>query len=72
MEVLTLSPTEAARRLGIGVTLTYRLLRAGRLPAVKVGKRPNYRIPVSALEEVLRNPERLSLTVETGTGAGRQ
>ena len=59
--VLTVSPHEAAARLGIGRGTVYRLLKAGRLPAVKVGKRPHFRIPVRALDEVLRNPERLSI-----------
>ncbi len=59
--VLTLSPHEAAARLGLGCGTVYRLLKAGRLPAVKVGKRPHYRIPVKVLEEVLADPERLSI-----------
>jgi len=64
METLTLSPREAAARLGLGRTLVYRLLRAGRLPAVKVGSRPHYRVPVKALEEALANPERLTVDVK--------
>lgn len=59
--MLTVSPPEAARRLGIGVTTTYRLLRLGRLRAVRVGTRPNFRIPMRAIEEALANPEQLSL-----------
>jgi excisionase family DNA binding protein len=61
---LTLSPHEAAARLGLGRGTVYRLLKAGRLPAVRVGKRPHYRIPVRALEEVLADPERLTLGTE--------
>ena len=60
-ETLTLSPKEAAQRLGIGLTSTYRLLRAGRLRAVRVGTRPNFRVPLRAIEEALAEPERLSL-----------
>ena len=57
---LTCSATEAAQRLGLGVALVRRLLRAGRIPSVRVGRRPNYRVPVALLEEILRNPEGLS------------
>jgi len=63
-ETLTISPKEAAQRLGIGLTSTYRLLRAGRLRAVRVGRRPNFRVPVKALEEALAEPERLSIGAE--------
>jgi len=59
--VLTVGPHEAAARLGLGRGTVYRLLKAGKLPAIKVGKRPHYRIPVKALEEVLADPERLSI-----------
>jgi len=58
---LTVSPHEAAERLGIGRGTVYRLVKAGRLPAVRVGKRPHFRIPVAALERALAEPERLSL-----------
>lgn len=64
--VLTVTPYEAAARLGLGRGTVYRLLKAGRLPAVKVGRRPHYRIPVRAIEEVLAEPERLSLGAEKG------
>jgi excisionase family DNA binding protein len=60
-EALTVSPKEAARRLGIGLTSTYRLLRQGRLRAVRVGTRPNFRVPLRAIEEALAEPERLSI-----------
>jgi excisionase family DNA binding protein len=59
-EVLTLNPKEAARRLGIGVNTCYRLIRLGRIPAVKVGGRPNYRVPAKALDELLADPSRLN------------
>lgn len=52
-EVLTVSPKEAAHALGIGQAAIYRLLRMGTLPSVKVGRRPNYRVPVRVLEDVL-------------------
>jgi len=63
-DTLTVSPHEAAARLGLGRGTIYRLLRAGRLPAVKVGRRPHYRIPVAALERVLAEPDRLSIGPE--------
>ena len=60
-ETLTISAKEAAQRLGIGLTTTYRLLQSGRLRAVRVGTRPNFRIPVRAIEQALAEPERLSI-----------
>ena len=36
---LTYSVDEAARALGIGRSLTWRLIRSGRLPTVKIGRR---------------------------------
>lgn len=60
-EVLTISAREAAARLGIGLTTTYRLLKTGALRSIRVGRRPNYRVPIKVLEEVLDAPERLSL-----------
>ena len=63
-EALTISPKEAARKLGIGLTTTYKLLRQGRLRAVRIGVRPNFRIPLRQIEEALAEPERLSLGSE--------
>lgn len=37
-EKLLLSVVEAARRLGIGRTLMYELLRSGQIPSVRVGR----------------------------------
>jgi len=56
--------SEAARRLGIGITTTYKLLRQGRLRAVRVGTRPNFPIPLAAIEEALADPK----TVEKEVG----
>jgi len=64
IEALTCSPWEAAARLGLGRATVYRLLKAGRLPAVRVGRKPCFRIPVKALEEALEDPGRLSLSAE--------
>jgi len=58
-QALTVTPQEAAARLGMGRASIYRLLREGRLPAVKLGR--VYRVPVRVLEEVLERPESLSL-----------
>jgi len=65
-DVMTVTPMEAARRLGLGRQLVYRLLKVGRLPAVRVGTRPHYRIPLWALEQALAEPERLNLGGEQG------
>ena len=56
-QTLTISPPEAAEILGIGLTTTYRLLRRGLIPAIRIGSRPNYRIPRRALEHWLDNLE---------------
>ena len=47
MEKLMLKPREAAEAVGIGRTLLYRLVKAGRIPSCRVGK--SIRIPVAAL-----------------------
>ena len=41
---------EAAKTLTIGRFSTYRLVRSGELESVKIGLRPYYRIPESAIE----------------------
>jgi excisionase family DNA binding protein len=46
-ERATLSPRESVRITGFGVSQTYDLLRKGRLPAIKVGKK--FFIPRAAL-----------------------
>jgi excisionase family DNA binding protein len=61
-DVLTVSAREASQRLGIGLTTTYRLLKTGALRSIRVGRRPNFRVPIKVLEEVLDAPERLSLS----------
>jgi len=58
-EVLMVTPREAAAKLGLGRASVYRLLREGRLPAVRLGR--VYRVPVRVLEEILARPESLSL-----------
>jgi excisionase family DNA binding protein len=39
IEPQTLSPAQAAKRLGLGKTLTMKLIRDGRLPAKRLGNR---------------------------------
>lgn len=46
---LTITVDEAARRIGIGRNATYDLIRAGRLPHLRVGR--VIRVPVRSLEE---------------------
>ena len=53
----TISCAESGRRLGIGRMTAYRLARTGTIPALRLGKQ--IRIPVAALEEMLRNPRPL-------------
>lgn len=48
---IVLSPVEAMEALGVGKNTIYRLLNTGKLPAVKIGRM--WRIPVSALDEIL-------------------
>jgi excisionase family DNA binding protein len=50
-QVDTLSVVEAGRRLGIGRSLAYRLVRLGRLPALHLGRK--LRVPVAGLEAML-------------------
>ena len=64
MRSLTVSPYQAAARLGFGRQSVYRLLREGKLRATKLGR--NWRIPVAALEQALADPERLNLGGEEG------
>ena len=50
-ERLLITVEEAARRLGIGRSLAWRLVRSGELPSVRLGRL--VRIPERALEEWL-------------------
>lgn len=55
----TISCPEAGRRLGVGRMTAYRLARAGVIPALRLGKK--LRVPVVALEEMLRHPKPLAV-----------
>lgn len=66
VRVQTYSVSEAARVLGIGEESIYQAIREGRLPALKVGRKPKLRIPRVAIEELLRDPSRW----ETGAAKG--
>jgi excisionase family DNA binding protein len=46
-EALLLKPEDAARRLGVGRSKTYELLRSGELPSVRIGR--SVRIPLAHL-----------------------
>ena len=50
-EALTVSVPEAARMLGIGRTLGFRLVREGRIPALRLGKK--LRVPLLAVKRML-------------------
>ena len=60
-KLLTLSVEEAGRALGIGRPLAYRLVREGRLPVMRLGRR--LRVSKPALDEMLKRvrPEREEL-----------
>jgi len=49
LNVICLTPTETCRRIGIGRTKMYELLKAGKIPHLRVGRR--ILIPVRELEE---------------------
>ncbi len=46
-----LTPYEVAYELALSLTTVYNLLRAGKLPGVKIGR--SWRIPRDALERVI-------------------
>ena len=50
---LTLTPRESMRVTGFGSNYTYEMLRTGRMPSIKVGKK--FFIPRSALLKWLEN-----------------
>ena len=52
MEKLLLTPTEAARALGIGRSKLYELMRAGLVESVRIGT--SRRVPAAALEQLVR------------------
>ena len=55
-ERLLLTVEEAARRLGIGRSLAWALVRKGELPSVRLGRL--VRIPVRGLEDWISNKAR--------------
>lgn len=56
---VTLNVTECAARLGISRGLCYRLLREGRLPMLRLGRR--LLVPRKALEDMLAVNEKQAL-----------
>jgi excisionase family DNA binding protein len=63
----TLSVPEAAKLLGIGRIAMYRAVRDGRVPALRVGRKPKYRIPTRVIERLLDDPHEF----ENGRKASR-
>ncbi len=55
VKVLTMSPPEVAKALGIGRRRIYAALKDGRLPCLRAGKK--FRIPRRVVEKVLAHPE---------------
>ena len=49
MDPIALKPEEAARLLGVGRSLMYRMIAAGELPTIRVGA--DHRVPVDALKK---------------------
>jgi excisionase family DNA binding protein len=48
---LTITVTEAAKRLGIGRNSAYQAAARGEIPTIKIGKR--FLVPIAALERLL-------------------
>jgi len=57
---LTLNVSDAAKVLGISRGLAYEMVKTGKLPSIRFGKR--VLIPQRALEKLLEEPEPLNLT----------
>jgi excisionase family DNA binding protein len=55
---LTLTVEEAAQVLGVGRTVAYRLVREGRIPAIRLGAK--WFVPKAALEAFLASAEAVS------------
>lgn len=56
-EPKTINAREAGQLLGVSRGVVYRLIHEGAIPALRLGKK--LRVPVAALEEMLRNPKPL-------------
>ena len=56
----TLSVSEAAQALGVGLHSLYDAVRDGRVPALRVGRKPKFRIPRRVVERLLENPASFS------------
>jgi len=54
-ERLTFSVSETARVLGISRGLAYEMVREGKIPSIRLGKR--FLVPRRALESMLANPQ---------------
>jgi excisionase family DNA binding protein len=58
---LMITPRDSRRLTGLGLPATYRLIKAGVIPAIQVGRR--FVIPLAALEQAL-SENALALSAE--------
>jgi len=58
-EKLTLSVEEAAKILGIGRNLCFRLCRQGKIPCLSLGQK-RLRVPKAAIEKLLQGNSQLN------------
>lgn len=65
----TISVPEAGRALGVGPSLSYRLAKAGQIPVLRLGRK--LRVPLAALEEMLKNPM-ASMVTDEGNADGHE
>jgi excisionase family DNA binding protein len=56
MDCETLSVPEAAKVLGIGRVRMYEAVSEGRVPSLKIGTKPVYRIPRKVIDQLLEDP----------------
>ncbi len=66
-DTLTVSVAQAADLLGVGRGSMYQAVRAGIVPALRVGRKPRFRIPRAAIQRLLNDPARFSLVNERRT-----
>jgi excisionase family DNA binding protein len=68
MDCATLSVPEAARVLGVGRIAMYQAVRDGRVPALRVGRKPKFRVPRPVIDRLLADPERFNRAVKEAAG----
>ncbi len=72
METQTLSVRQAAQVLGVGTRSLYQAVRDGRMPVLRIGRKPKFRIPRVAVKWLLEHPESFSPAVESEASAARE